>query len=109
MMLLTLLTQLAPAAVRLPSVLSDGMVIQQQAECPIWGWASPGEEVEVRSSWGQTLRTRADDDGAWRVTLTAPAASRTSLQITVVGENTITIRDVLAGEVWLASGQSNME
>lgn len=73
---------------------------------PVWGWAEPGEEVGV-SVAGQTRTAMADDKGNWRVMLD-PLKAGTAATMTVKGKNTITIKDVLVGEVWLASGQSNM-
>ena len=95
----------AAAAVNLPSVFSDHMVVQRDKAIPIWGTASPGEEVTVEFA-GQTKRAKADVAGKWMVQLDAlPANARP--QVLKVGG--VTIQDVLVGEVWLASGQSNME
>lgn len=95
------------AEVRLPSVLSDGMVLQRDLPLPIWGWADPGEQVAV-SLAGQTHTTTAGDDGRWRVELQPLSAGEVG-ELVVAGANTITVSDVLAGEVWLCSGQSNMQ
>lgn len=96
----------ARSDVTLPAIFSDHLVLQRDASVPVWGWADAGESVSVTIA-GQTQTATAAADGAWRVTLTklAPAAA-TSL--VVKGKNTITIEDVLVGEVWLGSGQSNM-
>lgn len=94
------------ANVRLPSLFSDHAVLQQGAPVPVWGWADPGEEVTVAAA-GQTRTTKAGADGAWRVTLDALKPGAT-LTLTVKGKNTLTVQDVLVGEVWLGSGQSNM-
>ncbi len=104
----------ACAEVRLPAILSDHMVLQQDAEVAIWGWGDAGEEIEVRWSVDdQIARTRTAPNGRWRVTLRTPAveaaARHTAHTITIRGSNEIVVRDVLIGEVWLASGQSNME
>jgi sialate O-acetylesterase len=99
----------ASAAVRLPAVISDHMVLQRGAQTPVWGWAAPNETVSVGIGT-QVQRTRAGQDGRWQVLLDlrdqlpAPAA----LQVRGDG-NEIVVGDVLVGEVWLASGQSNME
>jgi hypothetical protein len=93
--------------VRLPAMFSQHMVLQQNAAVPVWGWATPGEEVAV-SIGGQSKTTRADGDGKWKVELDKLKGGETRV-LTVRGKNTITIDDVLAGEVWLCSGQSNME
>lgn len=94
------------AEVRLPHVFSDHMVLQHSAEVPVWGWAGPGEEVTV-SLGQQQLKTKADDQGAWRVRL-QPLKAGGPHELTVKGSSTVTISDVLVGEVWLCSGQSNM-
>lgn len=94
------------ADVRLPAVFSDHMVVQQQAPVPVWGWASPGEKVTV-SLGQQTADTTADKDGRWSVKL-GPLEAGGPLRLVVRGENRLQIDDVLVGEVWLCSGQSNM-
>jgi sialate O-acetylesterase len=95
------------ADISLPAIISDNMVIQQGFRAPIWGTASPGEEVSVRIA-GQRQRTVADARGKWSVRLDAlrPGGPH---EMTVAGRNTITVRNVLVGEVWLCSGQSNMQ
>lgn len=97
------------AEVRLPSIFSDHMVLQQHSDAPIWGWADPGSSILIRSSWGATARATADASGRWRTSLPTPAASAEPNTIELVGGSTLTIRDVLVGEVWVCSGQSNME
>jgi len=94
------------AAVRLPSLFSDHMVLQRDAAVPVWGWADPGEEVTVHIA-GQKQSTKANADGKWSTKLDKLTATGPQTMI-VKGDNEITIRDVLIGEVWLASGQSNM-
>lgn len=96
------------AAVRLPAVVSDHMVLQAEREVAIWGWADAGEKVSV-SFAGQSQTAIASADGLWRATLEKMKASSDPQILTVRGSNTLTVRDVLVGEVWLASGQSNME
>ncbi len=108
----------AKADVHMPAIFSDNMVMQAGVDAPIWGWADPNEEVTVAASWGATATTRADDHGKWQVVIAVPAlpedvAADTGLHkpesLTISGTNTITIANVLVGQVWLASGQSNME
>lgn len=108
--------QPALGSVRLPDVLSDHMVLQENAEVGLWGWASVGNVVDVQTSWGARAETTADHDGAWKVRIRTPRAHALAeglhpetLTITMPQENTIQITDVLIGEVWLCSGQSNME
>jgi sialate O-acetylesterase len=98
----------ARADVRLPSVLSSHMVLQRDKPLPIWGWADPGEEVTV--TFGEhKASTKADPRGNWRVTLPALKANAKGQALTVAGKNKIELADVLIGEVWIGSGQSNME
>ncbi|MGE3108621.1 MAG: sialate O-acetylesterase [Phycisphaerales bacterium] len=98
------------ADVTLPAVISDGMVLQQSSAVPIWGWADPGEQIAVTAGWlTQPVRTQAEADGSWRVSIQTPAASREATTLSVVGKNAITVKDILVGEVWVCSGQSNME
>ena len=98
----------AQAEVKLPSVFDDHMVLQQGQKLPIWGWADPGESVTV-SVAGQSKKTKAGKDGAWKVHLKPLKASKTPVAFSVKGSNSIEFEDVLVGEVWLCSGQSNME
>jgi len=98
----------ARANVTLPSVISSHMVLQRDEPCPIWGWADPNEAVTVRFG-GQKQAATADADGNWMVRLRPMRANRKPQTLTVTGKNTVTAEDVLVGEVWLCSGQSNME
>ena len=98
---------IASADVKLPAVLSDAMVLQQQQPVPIWGWADEGEKVSVTFG-GQTQETTAKD-GKWKVMLTPLTASDKGAELTVTGKNKVTLKNILVGEVWLCSGQSNME
>ncbi|MEZ0256614.1 MAG: alpha/beta hydrolase fold domain-containing protein [Chthoniobacter sp.] len=107
-LILLALAAASNAAVSLPSVISDHMVLQAGTPAAIWGWAAPGESVAI-SIAGQTQKTVADKDGKWSVRLEKLAASSEPQTLTVQGENKLTVHDVLVGEVWLASGQSNME
>jgi sialate O-acetylesterase len=96
-----------PAAVKLPSFFSDHMVLQRGIPVRIWGTADAGETVRVELQ-GQTVIVKAGDNGKWAAWL-RPLVAAGPLDMTVAGSNTIAIHDVLVGEVWLASGQSNME
>ena len=95
------------AEVTLPRLLASHMVVQRDLPVHFWGWAAPGEQVSV-SFRGETRTTSADELGQWSVYL-APGAAGGPFQAEVKASNTITLDDVLAGDVWLASGQSNME
>jgi sialate O-acetylesterase len=96
----------AHADVTLPAIFSDHMVLQRAAAVPVWGRAEPGEAITV-SIAGQERTTTAGADGRWLLTL-PPLSTGEPRTLTVRGHNTITIQDVLVGEVWLGSGQSNM-
>lgn len=97
------------ADVRLPKILASNMVLQRESHVSIWGWADPKEAVEVSCDWADAdQKTIADEQGRWKVLLdTGPAGG--PHRLTIRGKNTIVLDGVLLGEVWLASGQSNME
>ena len=102
---------ISPAVVlaefRLPAIFSNHMVLQQGRPVPVWGWAEPGEVVKV-SIAGQSQQGTADADGRWSVQL-EPLQVADGLELLVVGRrHRVKVRDVLVGEVWLGSGQSNM-
>lgn len=92
------------AEVRLPRLISDGMVLQRDVDLKIWGWASPKETVTV-TFLSQTYKTKANSEGEWSVNL-PPQQAGGSYEIKI---NDIIIKDILFGDVWLCSGQSNME
>src|SRR6266550_973683 len=98
----------ARANVTVPDVISNSMVLQRDRAVPIWGTADPGETVVVMFA-SQTQGTKAGRDGKWQVTLSPMPASATPGTMTISGNNTITLDDVLVGEVWIVSGQSNMQ
>ncbi len=96
------------ADVRLPEVISNNMVLQKDIPLPIWGWADPGEEVSV--ILGDTnVKSTADGAGKWKVTLPAIKTAGGPHEMTVKGKNEIKISNILIGEVWAGSGQSNMQ
>ncbi len=94
--------------VALPHIFSDHMVLQQNQPVPVWGTAPAGEKVSV-SFAGQTVTATADANGKWMAKLANLQASTEGRELTVTGANTVKFTDVLVGEVWLASGQSNMD
>ena len=99
----------AAAAVKLPAVFGDNMVLQRGQPVPIWGWADKGEEVTVAVA-GQTLSAKAGDDGRWKVTLDKLAVGQPlEMSVKASSGNTITVKNIAVGEVWVCSGQSNME
>jgi len=97
------------ADVRMHSLFCDNMVIQREMKVPVWGWADAGENVAVKVSWKWgTVKTVADANGKWKVTVETPKAGG-PYEITVTGNNVVTIKNVLCGDVWVCSGQSNMQ
>lgn len=96
------------AAITPAPLFRDGAVLQRDRPLPVWGTGAPREAVQVRFH-GQTVQTVAGPDGHWRVTLQPEAASASPRELVLQGSNTVIVRDVLVGDVWLCSGQSNME
>ncbi len=94
--------------IKLPAFFSDSMVLQQQAEAAIWGTDKPKTKISVSGSWGKKSTTITDEAGKWRLKVPTPAAGG-PYNVTVKGSETIQFNNVLIGEVWLCSGQSNME
>ena len=98
----------ANAEIRLPDIIGDSMVLQQKQKIPIWGTAEAGETVSV--AFGKQKKTVvADGNGKWRVDLNPMNADSTPQILTISGKNTIELKNILVGEVWLVSGQSNMQ
>ena len=95
------------ADVGLPTIISDGMVLQRDVRIPIWGWAEPGEEVTV-SIADQTHNTKTNESGRWQVNLD-PLQVGPPLEMKVKGDSELEVKDILVGEVWICSGQSNMQ
>ena len=96
------------AEVKLPNVIGNGMVLQRDLPVPIWGWADNGEEVTV-SFAGQSKTAKPGKNGKWMVKLSALKANSKPASLTIKGSNEIKLDNVLVGEVWICSGQSNME
>ena len=94
------------ANVKLPSIVSDGMVLQRDTKLIIWGWASPGEKVQVKFN-KKSVSTTTDSEGSWKITL-PPMKAGGPYSMEVKGNNTIIINNILLGDVWFCSGQSNM-
>lgn len=100
---------LAQGKVRLPVMMGDHMVLQQNSSVKLWGWAD-GKKVTVTTSWNnRTYKVTPDKDGAWLVKVDTPAGSYTPYSITISDGTRTTLSDILIGEVWICSGQSNME
>lgn len=98
------------AKVKLPSVISDNMVLQQKTDAALWGTAAPGKKVTIKTSWdkSKTVVTADSQTGAWSTTVATPEAGG-PYEITISDGEAVTLKDVLIGEVWFCSGQSNME
>ncbi len=95
--------------VRMPAVLSNNMVLQQKSNVPFWGKALPGDSVAVKASWGSAADTVVKSDSSWEVHVRTTEAGGPFRVTIVVGDSTIIYRNVMLGEVWLCSGQSNMQ
>ena len=107
---LTVLAFGSQAKVKLPHLIGDNMVLQQQTDARLWGWAKPGKTVKVTTSWSsEAVTAKADKNGEWLVKVKTPKASYTPLSITFDDGDKLTISNVLSGEVWVCAGQSNME
>lgn len=98
----------AQANVKMPAIFGDHMVLQRDQKLPVWGWASPGEKVSVQLDTQSAVSATADAKGDWKVELPTQKAGGPHT-LTIKGKNTVAFKDVLIGEVWLCSGQSNME
>jgi len=95
--------------VRLPNIIGSHMVLQQKSNVKLWGWASPGEKISIKTGWdGATYQIQATNDAKWLTEIKTPEAGG-SYSITIQGNNTLELEDVLIGEVWVCGGQSNME
>ncbi|MCW3106337.1 MAG: 9-O-acetylesterase [Segetibacter sp.] len=95
------------AAVKLPALVGDNMVLQRDAKINLWGWADPGEKVTIQFQSKQ-FNTKAGKDGKWMIVL-PPFPAGGPYNMVIKGKNNITLQNILIGDVWLASGQSNME
>ena len=110
MLVLVAVAVSAQAKVRLPHLIGDNMVLQQQTDARLWGWAKPGKTVIVSTSWSdQKVTAKAGKDGRWLVTVRTPKAGYEPLSITFDDGEAVTINNVVSGEVWVCAGQSNME
>ncbi len=100
----------AVGKVILPSVFSDNMVLQQRSDVAIWGWSDAGETLRIVCSWNSadTLKVKADNTAAWKTTIKTTDAGG-PYTISIFGSSNVQLRNVMLGEVWVCSGQSNME
>lgn len=100
----------ARADVKLPAVFGDNMVLQQQSSVAIWGWANPNSSVKMTTTWDKkNYSAKSDGKGYWKLSVQTPAASYTPYTLTISDGKPVTLKNILIGEVWLCSGQSNME
>lgn len=93
----------------LPSLIGDNMLLQQKSDAKIWGKANPGQKIKITASWNAEAETKSGDDGKWLVKLTTPEAGGPYTIKISARDTLITINNILVGEVWFCSGQSNME
>jgi sialate O-acetylesterase len=106
---MTLISCQTHTNLKLPSLIGDNMLLQQKTDAKIWGKANPGSKINISANWNKSGKTVAGKDGKWSVILPTPEAGG-PYTITISGsDTTITVKNVLIGEVWFCSGQSNME
>lgn len=102
----------ASSKLLIPHIFSDNMVIQADTIAQLWGYASPDAQVCITSSWGAKASTKADKSGKWKIGIETPTPSYDDLSIKITDKSdkhSVTFSNILAGEVWIASGQSNMD
>lgn len=101
---------MAVGQLAVPSIIGDHMVVKQKSDFRFWGWSSPNAKLVITNTWGgDTVRVRANQTGDWEAVLSTPAAGGPYEIKIRSGKEELIVRDVLSGEVWLCSGQSNME
>lgn len=97
------------AQVKLPALVGDNMVLQQNAKVNLWGWAAPNEKITIQLGWQTApVALAANSDGTWKTTVNTPQGSEKKYTIAIEASNTIKLQNILVGEVWICSGQSNM-
>ncbi len=97
------------AQVKLPALVGDNMVLQQSSKVNLWGWASPNEKIKIQLGWqNNPVDITANADGTWKTAVATPAGSEKQYDITIEASNKIILKNILIGEVWICSGQSNM-
>lgn len=111
LVILTVVSAVASAEIKMSPLFTDNMVMQQKSDAPVWGTAEPKAKVTVKTSWNKaSYSATADEAGKWMVKVSTPKAGGPySISITEQGAEPITIKNVLIGEVWICSGQSNMQ
>ena len=109
LLVLTFIFRVSNGNISLPEIFSDNMVLQQKSDVTIWGWAKTGEKVVLKADWlNSEISTTVDNQGKWKLILKTPEAGG-PYHILLKGYNEVVLKNVLIGEVWLCSGQSNME
>lgn len=99
----------ANAQVKLPALFADNMVLQQQSEVAVWGWSGPNANISIEGTWNNKMvKTKADSEGRWKAMVSTPVAGG-PYKLKVSDGKPVTLENVMIGEVWLCSGQSNME
>ncbi|MDQ6471691.1 sialate O-acetylesterase [Flavobacterium sp. LHD-80] len=99
----------ATAQVKLPALVGDNMVLQQNSKVNLWGWASPNEKIKIQLGWqNNPVEITTNVDGTWKTAVNTPAGSEKQYDITIEASNKIILKNILIGEVWICSGQSNM-
>lgn len=94
---------------KLSSIFTDNMVLQQKADVAVWGWGKAGSTISIRTSWnGRRYSGKVSNDGSWKIKVNTPAAGG-PYELSISDSKTLTLKNVLIGEVWICSGQSNME
>lgn len=97
------------AQIRLPAVFSNQMVLQQKSDATLWGWCQPEEKIQIKTGWDSIVyQTAGSANAKWKVSIKTPSAGG-PYKIEITGNNKIVLHDIMIGEVWLCSGQSNME
>ena len=104
--LLALSNQQVFSQVKLPRLVRDSMILQRDMKINIWGWASKGEKVSIKFN-GKNYKTKTGNDGKWKLQL-SPMKAGGPYTMVISGKNSITLHDILIGDVWFCSGQSNM-
>lgn len=97
------------AQIKLPALVGDNMVLQQNSKVNLWGWAAPNEKIIIHLGWqNKPLEITANPDGNWKIAVETPKGSEKQYDIKIVASNEIILKNILIGEVWICSGQSNM-
>jgi sialate O-acetylesterase len=95
--------------IKLPAVIGDNMVLQQNSEVALWGWGDPGSEIKVSGSWNKdTVKAMISNQSVWKVKIKTPSAGG-PFSVSIKGNEEVVLKNVMIGEVWICSGQSNME